>query len=821
MKIISLRSIIRVSLVAALPWSVSSTSAEELAADIAVTKSHKALPYSAIVHFSSGPEKVKYDISGMRPLSKAPAAGVHPRILQSPEDRPALIKAYKETPYGMFMWDLVEAWTDKLKGKNIEPADFPTYPEGGLLGPFNRGGWIETSEDYRKVLAGDFSTIEGNLMNNQVLSLLCLELYRCWVVQDADGGRIAAGALTDIAQYLSKGQESGGDVSKIGGYHMGFGYDYGHGFMNDSQRDIVRKLIAKASMNQAHYGAFVDCDAATSNWCTLDSFMPFTLLAIEGEEGFNQNYYRSFAEAYQKFITYGWYESGVPYEGLGKNYQFNTTMIILTRRGINLTGHPNVKAYGQKFLPAFCLPSGKGFLGADDWGGTGGDTVMGDYRFNVMDAIGLKYLFPDDKKVDYVWQRYVGEDFRELNDLRPGGYYPSVLLAAMFPSQALMSEPNRDEAELPLTLFCPERGYLSTRSDNSEDALMLTMHTRQDKGGHTSADRNSFVFAGLGRLWGYQMNIAGGSKYGKVNESRFFSTVLVDDVGQCGSASGCFPVPGKMVDFKDSEMLTYATGDAKYAYDWEWNWENGEPGKDSPNLAKGWEKVLETPNDFQFKKVDLPFMDKPFYEQAHWLQPGMQMHYVKKPWNPVQKAFRTSALVRGAHSYALIVDDIQKDDQQHNYKWLMQASSDLEISSFAFSEDSEIADLYLCGREVPRGEDDVRRPRKGDPMLMVRVLQCDTDLSRRRYTPIGRLEQYMSNIRWPKSSGKRLVIPSYSVAPNYKIMLYPYRHGEALPETSFSQDGTVLKVEWPDQKDHYDIEVDEHGRTHMELTRSK
>lgn len=48
-------------------------------------------------------------------------------------------------------------------------------------------------------------------------------------------------------------------------------------------------------------------------------------------------------------------------------------------------------------------------------------------------------------------------------------------------------------------------------------------------------------------------------------------------------------------------------------------------------------------------------------------------------WNPVQKAFRTAALVRGNHPYVLMVDDIRKDDSSHLYEWAMHLPPDLEI----------------------------------------------------------------------------------------------------------------------------------------------
>ena len=787
----------------------------------AISKSGQVLPYSSIIAATNGPRIIKYDMTGVRSIRPVPAPGVHPRILHSPEDRADLIDAYENTPYGQFVWTLLNAWTDKLKGINVASTDYPTYSDGTLLGPFNVGGWTEPAADYQQILAGNMSVLPENLMNSHMLALLCLELYRCWIDNDVTAGQTAATALADIAAHLSGIYEEGDSVSVMGAYNMGFGYDYGYGFMTTQQRSTIRQLIARASVQKAHYGAFLPGDAPPGNWMTLDSYIPFTLLAIEGEEGFNENYYDSFTEAYQKFIAYAWYESGACFEGLGKDYQFNTTMVILAKRGVNLVGHPHVKAFGQKFLPAACLPSGTGFIGSDDWGGTGSDTVLGNYRFNINDAIGLKWIFPNDKKVDYMWQKYVGDDFKGLNSMRPEGYYPSVLLAAMFPAERLMATPTRTEAELPLSLFCPERGYLLTRSDDSEDALMLTLHCRQNKGGHPSADRNSFIFAGLGRLWGHQMTQAGGSEFGIANESRYFSTVLIDDVGQCGASSGNFPVPGKMIDMQDGAELSYACGDAKYAYDWEWNWEDGVPGTDSTRLTQGWEKVLETPNDFQFSPIGYAYMDIPFYEDSHWLQPNMVMHYVKRPWNPVRKAFRTAAMVRGTHPYALIIDDIQKDDAPHQYKWLMQASSDLEIYSYAANEDLSIVDMMLCGREVQRDENDVRVPRTGDPMLLVRVLQCDNDMSTHRYTPIGRLEQYMSNPRYLPATGQRLVIPCYAVSPNYKVMLMPYRYGDTLPETVWNTDRTELTITWGDQQDVYTFSTPgTEDRTTFSMTRN-
>ncbi len=53
--------------------------------------------------------------------------------------------------------------------------------------------------------------------------------------------------------------------------------------------------------------------------------------------------------------------------------------------------------------------------------------------------------------------------------------------------------------------------------------------------------------------------------------------------------------------------------------------------------------------------------------------------FVRQPNNPVQYAFRSAGLVRGAHPYAIVVDDIRKDFATPDYKWLMQLQDDLIV----------------------------------------------------------------------------------------------------------------------------------------------
>ncbi|MHC4250202.1 MAG: hypothetical protein ACYS9X_13820, partial [Planctomycetota bacterium] len=153
----------------------------------------------------------------------------------------------------------------------------------------------------------------------------------------------------------------------------------------------------------------------------------------------------------------------------------------------------------------------------------------------------------------------------------------------------------------------------------------------------------------------------------------------------------------------------------------------------------------------------------------------------------------------------------------------MQVSDDLELapgrSGFSYDEKTGVGDVILCGRECPRGEDDRRRLGKGARLLLVRVLECANPRELPNRAPaIATLEEYMAGIRW-FGKGKRLVIPSWSVAPEYKIMLFPHRHGDKLPVTTWERQRSELTVVCGGQTDLYEFTKGDDDRTRFVLRR--
>jgi hypothetical protein len=169
---------------------------------------------------------------------------------------------------------------------------------------------------------------------------------------------------------------------------------------------------------------------------------------------------------------------------------------------------------------------------------------------------------------------------------------------------------------LPLSRFFAFNGLAYFRSNWTRDGLYLEFQSDPVLAGpsHAHADRNSFTLAANGNLW-----ITDGG--GWLPQDLFHNLVFID-----GKAEGYFPQRGRITQYKESEWAAGVVGDAKGAYDWRTDW---------PNSAGG--RLVEGLTSF--------------------------------PYNPVLRATRSLAVVRGEHPYVLVADDIQKDQHPHLYSW--------------------------------------------------------------------------------------------------------------------------------------------------------
>ena len=753
---------------------------------------------------------VQYNDAGFAKerLSKVPAPGIHPRILLSPEDLPDLRRRIAETETG------------KLLIANLRERTAKTFS--------NAGSW--ESQIAEKLVSGDNAAAESLLKKNtpslsghyqpSFLYPLMLCAFDNMVRDDADGGKKTAGIIAAYARYLEPKVDAlnaapmsddfwRSTMKDLMGYHnLGYAYDFAFNFMADADRADVRRVISKATKGKTTMGMILPHHWRNWNWCMVAQDFAIVTLAIEGEEGYDPRIIKRETEVMRDFWSYGFTESGSSNEAVGYT-QFGLVwgtpaMIAMARRGDNFFMHSHYQASKLWYLQTM-QPWGQEWISHGD-GGVAGPAVW------TMQA--MKYFYPGDPIVDYIWQNAVNADGK---DQRKSSIH--LIEALVCATDGGKQDPQfGKDLKQPLTWADPIRGSLITRDQWSKEATVLQVECRLDSIGpsHQHADRGTFTLSALGRPWAME-------SFRSV-ETRHHNNILIDGKGMATP-------PGAWLGTFDTPQATFAVCDAKYAYDWKWisvimpnetraqfkRW-SGYGGrvaadlKDQPNYHPG-QSLDPTPS--------LVAYYKDFLKGDRDADPRMWDEW---PWpdrvanNPVQRAFRTAGLVRGAHPYVLIVDDIQKDDKEHLYEWNMLTRMDNDV-------------LDIAGNDITMGAAGAgntpnRKPKKGDALLLVRVLESAVPAKNVDYDskPSFRLETFeKKDTDGPagRSFGldKRLVIASRAVAPNFKILMVPHRAGEETPVTSWNEDHTKVTLKWGDQQDECVFSKGDDGRTRVTITR--
>ena len=658
-----------------------------------------------------GERKVAFDESGVRQLRQAPAPGIHPRIYFGPEDLPDVRRRLRETRCGQEAWKNLLCWTQMMKGEYDDAQDYakPDRFNGGFGGLHSRvplfrlgvprEGKITYNHNpkaaafYKSLIDGDATGVPAFYWNT-----LALEAFRCLIEQDETSAKnVACATVTlmkaDQAARAANPKRTGKPPDQpVGGFQLAYVYDFVNSWLTPDQRQAMHDELAAGSWSHDNYGTFNTAETSRSNWATF-SYWLYEALAIEGEPGFNDLKVRGMYRGWRNLLTYGWFQSGATFEGEAKNQLGMDGIIPFAMRrqayGFeDLCGHPYLRAYADRFLPHSLNPMLTGFHKYDLLGGS--RTKGG--GFTPCDLLGLKYMFPQDKTIDWVYRKTIGEDYANLPE-RPDGYFNALLFTAIFASDFDPANNDPDRLGLGRTFFCPERALIMTRSDWDPDADMLNLHTRAANGGHAFADRNAIMVAGAGRVWSPN----GYASFKTVENSVVCIDGQSQDVG----------TPGRMVDFQDRPEATFAVGDASYCWDWKWQRLDENRGyytiDDASNgriaVPKGSEPEKHGVNDFAYLKLPFEYLARPAFEMGHWIKPkGAIQPVVRAPFFAVQRAFRTAGLVRGAKPYMLVIDDIQKDAQPHHYDWTLALEPDIQIARIDKKNDREM-DIVLTGSD--------------------------------------------------------------------------------------------------------------------------
>jgi hypothetical protein len=785
-------------------------------------------------------------------LGKVPPPGIHPRILTSPGELPDLQERLRKTKTGRALYENLQC---RLRDALNDPKNW-------------------TGDFYRTLAAGDLDKARALIKEHEglppavghyqpFLEVLVWESFDAWLNQDQVRGRAVARALATYAALIKplldaslkaplnddvwrariSGPVTGYPGSPQGirdamAYNdLGYAYDFAHQFMDEAQRDTVRSVISEATAGKLWMGARLPHHFRNWNWCAVGLSQPLLALAIEGEKGYDPRVYRMGVDIARDYLTYGITPKGVSTEAIGYT-QFglvwaNPFFVAASRRGENLLTHDHHRSMVDWYL-ASMEPGDEGWTSHGDGG------VFGP---SLPTMLMWKTFYPSDPSVDLLLRRvlvtppaYAGAK-RDLEaSVKAAGeklHMIEPLLWAVDPSVS------NDQAltNVPLTFFDPERSTLTTRSSWDANALFFEMECRTDSVGssHEHADRGNFTFAALGRTWAKE-NM-------RSVETRHHNGILIDGRGQ-----GLWGGPGKWLGLADSRDFLIAACDAKDAYDWWWPKEaiTGDPAMQARYAYPRWESYKQGWEDFRRVYGNGPFEKDPrpsvvahwkgFEDKAGgprmWDEDGWP---VRLPFNPVRKAFRTVLMARGEHPYVVVVDDIQKDPDrtpaEHLYEWLMQTGENTDI---VWIKDN---DIILCDASVCRDRNGQPKPQKGDRLLLVRVLNANLPGKAANYPtkPSFRLDTFerkdtvVPEEKTPKGAlsgsrsygiDKRLVIASRSIAPDFRILLYPMRQGDPVPETFLNEKGELFTLKTGGQNDQISLQPGKDGRTVVAVSRN-
>ncbi len=693
-----------------------------------------------------------------------PAVGVHPRVLISPSELPVLRQRLETTACGRRAIACIRQW-----------QDYAVHRQEAPLGKVYAGFVEGRPEAYTEA--------ENDWWRNQIPLALCFEAFDALITDDAPRGERCGRALTAYATLSGGVHTPHGHKSINPDYLLGLAYDFAYNYMSESDRNTVRQVIATATVGKESHGMGTDFkpEDRNYNWMPHGTALLLLALSIEGEEGYDATILPKSFELMRDFLTYGIYESGAPTEGM-HYYNFgmdhgSIALVAMAKRQMDLFSHPH---YARTSLWAVhsMEPFGYAF---SQHGDTPQDTggLLGNY---VMQ----KWVFPEEPVIDFVWRNRVRDDYSGIN------YRGDFLTAALFPSDWQESsgplapadisqwgvdvhrqrgawEASGVALDLPLTFLCPDRGFLITRTDWTQEAMALHIESRDDLvgPGHQHASRGNFTLSALGRKWAIEHG------YG-ISEAKHHSQVLIDGQGQ-----GFFCPQGSLIGHLDLPELTAAAMDIAYAYNYRWTfaWRAGN----QENKGFAWEPEPRRPGE---------------------------KGTIRAPYNPVSYAYRSAAMVRGAHPYVLIVDDVRKDQAEHLYEWIMQVPDDLRLLQI----DGNPASRIILGSSAADDQ----------PRLLVQILEANHTEEMKREDAVVRvrLEQYelmrsrnsMGGDALRKGIGQRLVISVISDEPRFKIVLYPHRASDELPAVTLSRDAATLT--WADSPpQQWQFTPGEDGRT--------
>lgn len=729
---------------------------------------------------------VEVDEEGCRVFKPLPPVGEHPRLLFTREDIPGLAARHTHT----YLKTVLKKTGDRNKSKLVEYyEDFMQLDEDERANPGR-----ETLDKY---FVKDFARNEAMLTSyidafvshdeelmNKVKSVLLF--YANILVKSCEMAR-AEGVKDkpyDIWHNTHYDMTTG---FLFGGAAYALVYDLMYDILADDERALVRKSISLATSGRRAWGMGWPSRRIQSNWAPYHGDLMVMCAAIEGEEGFDKEVYDLFETLMVHYLDYSIYDSGHPIEdAYVPNLAFregSIAFMVMARRGFNLFRHPHYINLWRKWMPYALEPHNSGKV----YGGSSGSN----FEYPTAAYI-VKYMYPRDPVIDYVYRHYLCEDGKSYDRMKKAQCAGACAIFAL-PAHNEEMTPGEDEdlhdasdLGLPTTFRCNNRGKTIMRSDWKQSALWFTFDARSDGFliGHDTASRGAFVLNSNGRSWGMC------PEWRDFRESTDYSLVAIDGIGQKAKAPYVRPL-----DSTDGPLnSTYASADLTYAYNWEWT----QWVKEGVDMApQGWEPEPHSPREFGMTTWWLP--NKIFGETNIGFD---GLHQWRRRFNTVEYVTRSAMMVRGkSKPFVIVCDDVKQDDEEREYSWSMTTPTDVSLVSF-------------------NGTDAVLGETGGDRRLVVRVLSAaDGDVSC-EFAPFSKpdLKRKNPDGTYVQLHCARLKFTVKATEAHFRIAFFGLASAdEDMPRTSWNDDKSKLTVS-PVDSTEAPVEINFGTGDHKETT---
>ncbi len=590
-------------------------------------------------------------------------------------------------------------------------------------------------------------------------------------------------------------------------------YDYIAPWMTAKEREEVRKIIARITEHRYTNFMVVPDHFMINNHQGFGMEYIRLMLLIEGEKGFNNDLFNRASQKAFAMLDYFLDEDGMCYETI-KGWLNTSAFVAVGLRRPELFQHPHLRAKMRFFHAAM-------------WWQDGVWKMRDEMRASAFHPIWMmRYFHPQDKALDFLYKATLTTNKVLVDSTvrwpNPVGICEELML--LYASDGMKDEKGKildwteqkrvDELNLPLVWTDNQRGYLYTRNSWKKGDMQVAMYCKQDffYGGHEGTEANRIILWKDGMNWIKDNDML-------ATKATFLQNMMTVD------GKGCKwpPAPCTWLGVQDSPDGITACGDARNGFSYSKSMQIHPyyfPSSKIPYYAPFAEPNRDLTRDIQiaFHPNTVAFNDG--YAHTDYGPWSSETRLVEgyKEWNKMENYFRTVQIGKGKYPYLIVMDDALKDGKVHLYDWNISVPLDVDLIEASTPEirfqntdpDFSRADDLILGKAgLPRDPKTGKVVlKKGEPLCLIRVLWRNSPYG----FPVPRFERYKGY--------NQVVVPAISESPEFKILVYPYRHGDPMPVTAWDKGRTELTVAIGEVKDVYELDQTDGGRTVFIMSRN-